>query len=244
MAEDRSKQRPPDDDRNLVVVDDDFIHADAEDKLWLFWQRNQTTIIRGTTAIVVGLIGFLAFHFWQIAQEASLGEAYIACQDDTARRAFAAENKGEVLAGVALLEVADNLRKNNKLAEAAQAYDEAVLSFKDAEAPALKALGVRAKLYGALTKMDLGQAGAESGLVTIAEDPTAPDTLRGYAMIALANNALAKNDNVSAAKWINLMDKRLRPSNVWAADKNWLVRSEPGLLTPIATPNPETSASP
>ncbi|MEI6597431.1 MAG: hypothetical protein WCL22_00130 [bacterium] len=244
MAEDSSKPRPPDDDRNLVVVDDDFIHADAEDKLWLFWQRNQTVIIRGTTAVVVGLIGFLAFHFWQIARQESLGESYIACQDDNARRAFAAENKGEVLAGVALLEVADNLRKNNKLTEAARAYDEAVLSFKNAEAPALKALGTRAKLYAALTKVDLGQAGAEAGLVVVADDPTAPDTLRGYAMIVLANNALTKGDNASAAKWINLMDKRLRPSNVWAADKNWLVRSEPGLLIPIAAPNPETPASP
>ena len=245
MAEDSSKQRPPnDDDRNLVVVDDDFIHADAEDKLWLFWQRNQTIIIRGTTIVVVGIIGFLAFHFWQQARQVSLGESYIACQDDVARRAFATANAGETLAGVALLEVADNLRKSNKLNEAAKAYDEAALNLKDAVAPALKALTVRAKLYAALTKVDLGQAGAESGLVTVAEDSTAPETLRGYAMIVLANNALTKGDNASAAKWINLMDKRLRPSNVWAGDKNWLVRSESGLLTPIASPKPETPVSP
>lgn len=245
MADDSSKQRPAnDDDRNLVVVDDDFVHADAEDKLWLFWQRNQTVIIRGTTAVVAGIIGFLAFHFWQQARQVSLGESYIACQDDTARRAFAATNKGEVLAGVALLEVADNLRKTNKLNEAAQAYDEAVLNMKDAEAPALKALGVRAKLYAALTKLDLGQPGAEAGLVGVAEDAFAPETLRGYAMIVLANNALTKGDNASAAKWINLMDKRLRPSNVWAGDKNWLVRSEPGLLKPVAIPFSETPVSP
>ena len=245
MVEESSKKRPPDDDgRNLVVVDDDFVHADVEDKLWLFWQRHQTTIVRGTTSVLVGIIGFIGFHFWQEARGVSLGESYVACQDDNARRAFAAAHPGESLAGVALLEVADNLRRDNKLAEAAQAYDEAVAHLKDAEIPAQKALAVRAKLYAALTKVDLGQVGAESGLVAVAEDNTAPETLRGYAMIVLANNALTKGDNASAAKWINLMDKRLRPSNVWAGDKNWLVRSEPGLLTPIPRSEPETITSP
>ncbi len=38
MPEDRSNKQPPaGDDRNLVVVDDDFVNADTEDRLWLFW---------------------------------------------------------------------------------------------------------------------------------------------------------------------------------------------------------------
>ena len=46
MAEDSSKKRPPsDDDRNLVVVDEDFANADAEDRLWLFWERNKNLIV-------------------------------------------------------------------------------------------------------------------------------------------------------------------------------------------------------
>jgi hypothetical protein len=55
-------------------------------------------------------------------------------------------------------------------------------------------------------------------------------------MYVLANLALTKGDSATAAKWVNLMDKRLKPNHVWASDKSWLVRSEPSLLTPVSAP--------
>lgn len=239
MAEDSPKQRPSsDDDRNLVVVDEDFVNADAEDRLWLFWERNKTLIVRGTTIIVCGIIAAIGFHFWQEAQREELGLAYVACQDEAARRAFAAAHPGESLAAIALLEVADDLRKANKLEEAAKAYAEAATkaTLVAGDAKLIKVLAVRAKLFGALTRQELGQATANADIVAIAEDNTAPETLRGYAMYVLANLALSKGDSVEAAKWVNLMDKRLKPNHVWAADKSWLVRSEPSLLTPVTAP--------
>ena len=126
MAEDSSKKRPPsDDDRNLVVVDEDFANADAEDRLWLFWERNKNLIVRGTTVVVLAIIGAIGFHFWQESKREDLGLAYVACQDEAARRAFAAAHPGEPLAAVALLEVADDLRRANKLEEAAKTYEAA-----------------------------------------------------------------------------------------------------------------------
>ena len=236
MAEDSSKKRPPsDDDRNLVVVDEDFANADAEDRLWLFWERNKNLIVRGTTAVVLAIIGAIGFHFWQESKRAELGQAYVACTDADARRAFAAAHPGEPLAAVALLEVADDLRKANKLEDAAKAYEAAGKAVVG-DVQAAKAIATRARLYAALTRQELGQADAEAGIVAVAEDNSAPDTLRGYAMYVLANLALAKGDSATAAKWVNLMDKRLKPNHVWASDKSWLVRSEPTLLTPVSAP--------
>jgi len=236
MAEDSSKKRPPsDDDRNLVVVDEDFVNADAEDRLWLFWERNKTLIVRGTTAVVLAIIGAIGFHFWQESKREELGLAYVACQDEAARRAFAAAHPGEPLAAVALLEVADDLRKANKLEDAAKAYEAAGKSVVG-DAKAAKAIATRARLYAALTRQELGQADAEAAIIAVAEDNSAPDTLRGYAMYVLANLALTKGDSATAAKWVNLMDKRLKPNHVWASDKSWLVRSEPSLLTPVSAP--------
>ena len=236
MAEDSSKKRPPsDDDRNLVVVDEDFANADAEDRLWLFWERNKNLIVRGTTAVVLAIIGAIGFHFWQESKRTELGQAYVACTDADARRAFAAAHPGEPLAAVALLEVADDLRKANKLEDAAKAYEAAGKAVVG-ESIAVKAIATRARLYAALTRQELGQADAEAGIVAVAEDNSAPDTLRGYAMYVLANLALAKGDSATAAKWVNLMDKRLKPNHVWASDKSWLVRSEPSLLTPVSAP--------
>ena len=236
MAEDSSKKRPPsDDDRNLVVVDEDFANADAEDRLWLFWERNKNLIVRGTTVVVLAIIGAIGFHFWQESKREELGLAYVACQDEAARRAFAAAHPGEPLAAVALLEVADDLRKANKLEEAAKAYEAAGKAVAG-DSKAVKAIATRARLYAALTRQELGQAEAEAGIVAVAEDNSAPDTLRGYAMYVLANLALTKGDSAAAAKWVNLMDKRLKPNHVWASDKSWLVRSEPSLLTPVSAP--------
>ncbi len=239
MAEDSPKQRPSsDDDRNLVVVDEDFVNADAEDRLWLFWERNKTLLVRGTAVIVLGIIGAIGFHFWQEAQREELGLAYVACQDEAARRAFVAAHPRESIAAIALLEVADDLRKANKLEEAAKAYAEAATkaALVAGDVKVLKVLAVRAKLYGALTRQELGQANASAEIIAVAEDGTAPETLRGYAMYVLANLALSKGDSTEAAKWVNLMDKRLKPNHAWAADKSWLVRSEPSLLTPLSPP--------
>ena len=236
MAEDSSKKRPPsDDDRNLVVVDEDFANADAEDRLWLFWERNKNLIVRGTTVVVLAIIGAIGFHFWQESKREDLGLAYVACQDEAARRAFAAAHPGEPLAAVALLEVADDLRRANKLEEAAKTYEAAGKSVVG-DAKAIKAIATRARLYAALTRHELGQPEAIAAIVAVAEDNTAPDTLRGYAMYVLANLALTKGDSADAAKWVNLMDKRLKPNHVWASDKAWLVRSEPSLLTPVGAP--------
>ncbi|MFM9147819.1 MAG: hypothetical protein ACKORI_06810, partial [Verrucomicrobiota bacterium] len=41
--------------------------------------------------------------------------------------------------------------------------------------------------------------------------------------------AVARGDSAEAAKWLNAMDRRLRPDNVWQQDKAFLVRSEPSL---------------
>ena len=126
MPEDRSSKQPPaGDDRNLVVVDEDFVNADAEDRLWLFWERNQGVIVKATVAVVVGILGYLAFFFWNESQREALGEEFTACQDEAARRAFAGRHAGEPLAAVALTDVADDLKRAGKFADAAKAYDEA-----------------------------------------------------------------------------------------------------------------------
>jgi hypothetical protein len=238
-----SENRPPkrskaDDDRNLVVVDEDFANADAEDRLWLFWERNKTVIVRSITSVVCGVLAFLAFYFWRESQREALGESYVACQNETQRRAFANAYPKEPLAAIALIEVADELRRKNKLDEAVKTYDEAAkIAASVGETEAVKAIAVRAKLFSGLCRQELGQANAESVISSVAEDNTAPETLRGYAMYVLANLALTRGDTASAAKWINLMDKRLQATQVWAQDKNWLVRSEPSLLTPL-NPDP------
>jgi hypothetical protein len=236
MPEDRSSKQPPaGDDRNLVVVDEDFVNADTEDRLWLFWERNKDTIVKGTVGVVVGILAFLAYFFWNESQREAIGEEFTACQDEAARRSFAARHPGEALAAVAIADVADDLKKAGKFADAAKAYDEASrLAGLASKAPAIAALGTRARLYAALCRQEVGEAGATKGIAAVADDVTAPETLRGFAMLTLANIAVAKGDAAEATKWLNAMDKKLRAAHVWKSDKDALVQSEPSLVAPPA----------
>lgn len=239
MPADRSNQQPPaGDDRNLVVVDEDFVNADTEDKLWLFWERHQGTIVRTATAIVVGIIAYLAYFFWHESRQQDIGIEFTACQDEAARRAFAKSHEGEPLAAVALIEVADDLKKAGKFPEAAKAYDEAGrLAGLAGKAPAVTTLAVRARLYAALSRQETGDAKAEESIIAVAEDVSAPETLRGFAMLTLVNNAVAKGDKAKATQWLNAMDKRLRVGHIWNSDKAMLVQTEPSLVLPL-TPAP------
>ena len=236
MPEDRSNKQPPaGDDRNLVVVDEDVVNADTEDRLWLFWERNKDLIVKGTVGIVVGILAFLAYFFWNESRREALGEEFTACQDEAARRAFAGRHPGEPLAAVALTDVADDLKKAGKFADAAKAYDEADrLAGLAGQAPAIAALGTRARLYSALCRLEAGEAGADKAIAAVADDVKAPETLRGFAMLTLANLAVAKGDTAEATKWLNAMDKKLRAGHVWKSDKEALVQSEPSLIAPAA----------
>jgi hypothetical protein len=236
MPEDRSNKQPPaGDDRNLVVVDEDFVNADTEDRLWLFWERNKDVIVKGIVGIVVGILAFLAFFFWNESRREALGEEFTSCQDEAARRAFAGRHPGEPLAAVALTDVADDLKKAGKFADAAKAYDEANrLTALAGKAPAIAALGTRARLYSALCRLEAGEAGADKAIAAVADDVNSPETLRGFAMLTLANLAVAKGDTAEATKWLNAMDKKLRAGHVWKSDKEALVQSEPSLIAPAA----------
>jgi hypothetical protein len=236
MPEDRSSKQPPaGDDRNLVVVDEDFVNADAEDRLWLFWERNKTLLVQRVTAVVIGILGFLAYFFWNESRRLELGAEYTACQDEAARRAFAGRHPGEALAAVALVDIADDLKRAGKFAEAAKAYDQASqAALATTLTPAVEALGARARLYAALCRFEAGDATATAAIAAVADDVKAPETLRGFAMLTLANVAIAKGDANEATKWLNAMDKKLRAGHVWKADKEMLVRSEPGLIAPAA----------
>ena len=118
---------------------------------------------------------------------------------------------------------------------AVRLYDEASrLAGLADKSPALLALGARTRLYAALARQEAGVAGADAAIADVANDTNVPDTLRGFAMLTLANIAIAKNDPATATKWLNAMDKKLRAGHVWESAKEALVQSEPSLIAPAA----------
>lgn len=226
MAQDRNPS-PKGDDRNLVVVDEDFANADAEDRLWLLWERHRERIVGTFAAVVLGLLAWFAYSAWSEARREAAREAFAAAgNDEAALRAFAADHPGHPLASAALLQVADRLHREGKGTVAA--YDAAAANDPGANRAA-QSLRWRARLYAGLLALDQGAPDAASRLAAVAEATEAPEALRGPAFLALARASLAGKDAAGARAWLDKMDRLLGPSHPWREDQRRLIATEPAL---------------
>jgi len=226
MSQDRNPS-PKGDDRNLVVVDEDFAQADAEDRLWLFWERHRSSIVGTIAAVLVGLLSWFAYRAWDDARQEAVRSAYAALADDAARRAFAKEHAGDPLAVAALLTLADDLHAKGKGTSAA--YAEAAAA-DPGSSRAGQALLWRARLYAGLLALDEGaSADGAARLAEVAEADGAPDALRGPAFLALARAALAAKDTARAREWLDKMDRLLGANHPWREEQRRLIATEPAL---------------
>lgn len=226
MAQDRNPT-PKGDDRNLVVVDEDFAHADAEDRLWLLWERHRERIVGTFAAVVVGLLAWFAFAAWSEARREGIREAFAAAgNDEAALRAFAASHPGHPLATAALLQLADRGQREGKGTVAA--YDAAAAN-EPGDTRAGQALRWRARLYAGLLALDQGAPDAAARLTAVAESTEAPEALRGPAFLALARAALAAKDAAGARAWLDKMDRLLGPNHPWREEQRRLIATEPAL---------------
>lgn len=231
------------DDRNLVIVDQDFGQPDLEDRIWLFWIRNRVAILSLVTIAVVGTLGAIGWFAFSDYRLSVLQDAFLRRADTVeAKLAFARDNSGQPLAGVSALEAADLLQKEKKYAEAAEAYALARSNFnpadKNSAAFAGRALNgfAFAKLFGG------DRDGAVKALTELARSPAYTNAQRGEAFYNLALLALEKNDVAGARKWLDDMDRDIPPNTAWALLKHQLIFQVPALNTP--TPLPPVSAAP
>jgi hypothetical protein len=226
MSQDRTP-KPKDDDRNLVVVDEDFAQADTEDRMWLFWERHRDRIVGIFTSVVVGLIAWFAFAAWNDSRREGIREAFAAAEgDEAALRAFAAGNPGHPLSTAAWLQIADRLQAEGK--GTVEAYAAAAQS-DPGEGRAGQALLWRARLYAGLIALDQGAADAVTQLAAVAESTEAPEALRGPAFLALARGSLAAKDTGGARTWLDKMDRLLGPEHPWREEQRRLIATEPAL---------------
>jgi hypothetical protein len=227
------------DDRNIVVVDQDFGQPDLDDRIFLFWSRHRVPVL---VACLLAVTAAATWIGWSAVEHIRLGwlqdEYHAAPDTPEGKLAFAAANKGKPLAGIAALEAADKLFIDKKFADAAKVYAQAVENF-DARDKALAALALRARLGIAFAKIETKDAAAEQTLLEIADTKDAPASFRGRALYTLAILALEKKDFAAARKWLDRIDRDVRevdPNNAWVAEKANLAANVPELAVPTAKP--------
>lgn len=224
------------DDRNLVLVDEDFQDADFEDKVWLFWRRHGKKTIAVAALIFFTALAVIIYTQSKKMHVLSLQNDYAVLKTDDERRAFAKENSADPMAGTIFYTLGNALFRDGKFAEAAADYNAAATVFAGLTDAEYVLPRDRAKFAEAVSLQKLGKADEASALLTALAGTLGTDeTVRGQAMYNLAVNALAKDDLEAARNWLNEMDRALSPQNMWHEQKQNLLRMDPRLVVVPAT---------
>jgi len=227
---DSQKKKPIEDDRNLVVVDKDFSDADIEDRVWLFWKRNRSTIIAVIAAAVIVTVGISGYDLWKANRTDKVQDAYLAAETPQALAAFAQEYQGEALAAVAALRLADEDYRAGQFEKAAALYAQAAPELK--VAPELQQ---RARLGEAVALFMSGKDAKAEKLKAFAQDGTVFDAYRAQADYQLALIAVEAKDYLTARSWLEQL-AALPQSGIWAERAQVLVSLKPEILKAAATP--------
>ncbi len=237
------------DDRNLVLVDEDFQDADFEDRVWLYWQRHGRKTIAGAAALFVAIIAAIVWVESGKMRTASLQAEYATAETPEAKLAFARANEGHPIAGTAYFAAGREFSEAGKYAEAADAFGNAGRVFAALED--FPAMRDRAAVSEAAVRARAGTEGAKESafalLKKLAGTPGADPLCRGQAMYELAAAALAAGNLAEARLWLDEMDRSLDPSNFWQMRKSALISVEPRLAfaeEPVAAPAENAAGTP
>ncbi len=200
------------DDRNLVTVDENYSSGDLEDRLWLFWQRHNSKVVRALVALCLLLVGWQGWSLYQAHQLGNEQAAYnTATQSPETLLAFSQANADSTLGKIALLEAADSYYKAGKFKDAVDAYSKAAAAWGGDEK------GQRAQLGWALSLVSTGDAaGAHQHLENLYNSAANIENFRAEAAF---DNAViyAKNaDKDNATVWIDRAES-MTNSPAWAS---------------------------
>lgn len=218
------------DDRNLVLVDDDFQDADFEDKVWLFWRRHGKKTIAIAVLVFLSVLSVIIYTQAKKMHVVALQNEYTTLKTADERRAFAQENLADPIAGTVFYQLGNELFRAGKFVEAAADYRTAASVYEGFRNPDFTMPRDRAKFAEAVALEKAGQSEASQALLTaLAGTLESDETIRGQAMYNLAVSALSRGDLDTARNWLNEMDRALSAQNMWHAEKANLLRMEPKL---------------
>ncbi len=225
------------DDRNLVIVDQDFGQPDLEDRMWLFWLRNRVLILSFLALIIAAILGYIAFLAGKEYSLRSLQDEYQTVGEKPDEKLFFARAHANTpLAGVAALEAADKLYEEKDYAGAAGTYAEARKNF-DVKNSFEAMFAGRALSGEAFARIYAGERekGAEL-LDLLAKNPAYPNAFRGQAGYSLALLAYEKNDLDGARNRLDSMSRELGGNNPWLLKVSRLLADIPALSKPEPVP--------
>ena len=83
-----SAPTPAGDDRNLVVVDENYVAPSFEDRLRIFWQKNSKVVIAVLVVILVAVAAKEGWEYLAAERERGVGEEFAAAVTPAQVKAF------------------------------------------------------------------------------------------------------------------------------------------------------------
>lgn len=195
----------------------------SEDSFNQFWAKYRTLLVGALVVVILAIAAKGAMEYFAAQKEAEIAQAFAAANTPEKLKAFAAAHPEHSLAGVALLQLADQDYAAGKAADASQAYWDAAKILQTGS------LASRAKLGGAMAQLLAGKtADGETALKGILNDTAQPKIVRAEAAAHLASLAAAKRSE-DAKRYIDQV-REIDPAGGWAQQMDLLRATLP--MTP------------
>ncbi|MBS0630371.1 MAG: hypothetical protein JSS11_00530 [Verrucomicrobia bacterium] len=201
----------------------------SEDSFNQFWAKYRTLLLGGLAVIVLAIAVKGGIEYFAAQKEDGIRQAFAAANTPEKLKAFAVANPEHSLAGVALLQLADQAYAAGKAADASQGYWDAAKILKTGS------LASRAKLGGAMALILAGKTSdGEAALKQLLSDDTQPKLIRAEAGAHLATLAAAAKNADEAKRYADQVEQ-LDGAGVWSRQMLMLRASLPVTAEPAVT---------
>lgn len=218
------------DERNIVAVDPAASQATLEERLTSFWAQNRTVILLGILLVIAAIAGRSIWEGHVASRQAEIRAAFGRAETAEAKLAFAREHAENPLAGVALVEAADDAYAKADYSTAAAQYAQAATSVAE---PLILA---RARMGEAVSTLQGGTPEkGEEMLRKIANDSGAPEAIRAEAWYHLATYNHEAGNDTAAREALNKVSE-VSPRGMWTMRAAALMAKMPPEAAPGAAP--------
>lgn len=203
------KGKPAADERNLVAKRELDKALPPEERIKLWWEKNRAALAAGAILALIVVAGFQGLRLYRQAHDNRVQQAWTAIENAADRLAFAEENAGHPLAGLAWLQLADEQYRGDNFAQARDYYRNAVEALSE---PVF--LG-RARLGSAMATAKAGdRESAKTQLETLARDPRGFHAIRAEAAYHRAILAIEERNAEEVERYFDLLTT-LRYAEGW-----------------------------
>lgn len=210
------KQPAQADERNLVAVDPDFPDADADDKFYLFWEKNGVKVVVAFVVLSLGILTYQALGVFADYKDTQTISAYSAAVTADEKAQFATQYEGHRISGLAYLEAANLAFESEDFGRAVELYSKA----EGALQPELAGRARIAKAFAQLQNED--REAAKNTLQAVSNDAGQSEASRAEASCHLAVLLWEDGDTESAKSVLETVQD-LQNASVWGQKAQQLI---------------------